>query len=121
MSLCAVGGDPVRDLKLGDGADAAAGAAVGQDGAAARQLRSFASPSARMERSAFRVNARFSREAAVGRAPRTALPSRPTRARGSPASALASILALTLSYCNRYLQLSQYERRRRSNAFGFLA
>jgi hypothetical protein len=25
------------------------------------------------------------------------------------------------SYCNRYLQLSQYERRRRSNAFGFLA
>jgi transposase len=40
---------------------------------------------------------------------------------GSPASALASIIALTLSYCNRYLQLSQYERRRRSNAFGFLA
>jgi hypothetical protein len=47
MSLCAVGGDPVRDLKLGDGADAVAGAAVGQDGAAARQLRSLASPSAR--------------------------------------------------------------------------
>jgi hypothetical protein len=40
MSLCAVGGDPVRDVKLGAGTDAAAGAAVGQDGAAARQLRS---------------------------------------------------------------------------------
>jgi hypothetical protein len=44
MSLCAVGGDPVRDLKLGNGADAAAGAAVGQDGAAARQLRSSLRP-----------------------------------------------------------------------------
>jgi hypothetical protein len=39
MSVCAVGGDPVRDLKLGDGADAAAGGAGGQDGAAARHLR----------------------------------------------------------------------------------
>ena len=119
MSLCAVGGDPVRDLKLGDGADAAAGGAPGLT----RTCTAVTATSSAALHGKERFSSQRSLLARSGSGPSAA--DRPSfssnSSSGSPASALASILVLTLSYCNRYLQLSQYERRRRSNAFGFLA